>query len=231
VVRASPRVRVRVSGAYACFTRPEFKTERISYDVMTPSAARGILESIFWRPRFRWQVQAIAVCRPIRRVALTRNELTQRQSVATSRRRSTGPSGHRQQRTSVILKDVLYVIEARMVLNGALDYEAGVGFTAQFERRLRRGQCFTQPYLGCREFWAQVGPCDGTEQPCAISDDLGWMIQDIDYEEQPAGPLSWWIHRADQKQLVRGYARPRFFRARLDRGVLVIPQPAWLEEA
>ncbi|MEE9285748.1 MAG: type I-C CRISPR-associated protein Cas5c, partial [Dehalococcoidia bacterium] len=143
---------VKLWGELACFTRPELKVERVSYPVMTPSAARGALEAIFWRPAFSWRIREIRVLRPPRFVSLVRNEVTHKASVAAMAGRPFYADEHRAQRHTLALRDVAYVIAADIVpkpLAGARDPS---GFRDQFRRRVRRGQCFQTPYLGCREF-------------------------------------------------------------------------------
>lgn len=202
---------VKVWGELACFTRPEMKVERVSYPVMTPSAARGLLESIFWKPEFTWDVREIWVLNPIRYQSVLRNEISTRQSHQTARGwAASGAGGYdapddRTQRHTLALRDVAYVIRAGMTLR--MDVMDDVAkFRDQFRRRVQRGQCFSMPYLGCREFSASFGPVDGSERPLAVSDELGNMLRDLEYDGSG-----------------RGTATPRFFAARLDGGVLRVP--------
>jgi CRISPR-associated protein Cas5d len=191
-------VQVKVWGERACFTRPEFGTERVSYEVMTPSAARGILEAIFWKPEFRWHVREIRVLNPVRRFSIMRNEVESRQS-----HRRTAPyyaDEDRAQRHALMLRDVAYIVKAQITLQPGQDNV--VKYLDQFRRRVRRGQCFTQPYLGTRECSAFFGPPDGTEAPIDVDADLGLMLLDFDYENR----------------------RPLLFDAKLERGVLRVPQ-------
>ncbi|MCB1057702.1 MAG: type I-C CRISPR-associated protein Cas5 [Acidobacteria bacterium] len=207
----SPTLRLRARGPLACFTRPELKAERFSYEVMTPSAARGLLEAVLWKPAIRWQVRRIRVLSPIRFTALRRNEVNSKASApATAVIDGGGPAPRyyadedRTQRNTVALRDVDYVIEAAFELTErAGDDDNLTKFVEMFERRVRKGQHFHQPYFGCREFVAEVLPAD--EAPAAVdtSKDLGLMLWDIDYA--PAG------HRA------------RFFHGRLEQGVLEVP--------
>lgn len=210
-------IRLQVSGDYACFTRPEMKVERVSYDVMTPSAARGILEAIHWKPAIRWIVEAIHVLKPIRFQSIRRNEVGHKTPVGAVRKAMNAGSleglaltieDDRQQRAATVLVDVAYVIEARFELTGRAGAEDTEGkHLDMFNRRARKGQCFHQPCLGTREFPARFELLEpGQPLPPAISDspDLGFMLWDVD-------------HAGDRASL--------FFRARLERGVLRVPPP------
>lgn len=202
---------VRVWGDLACFTRPEMKVERVSYPVMTPSAARGLLEAIFWKPEFRWQIREIWVLQEIRHFSILRNEVKNRASVRAARSWAEGGGGFfaeddRAQRHTLALRDVAYLIRADQVLADHAGDEHPAKFRDQFRRRVARGQCFAPPYLGCREFPASFGPATGDERPIERSDDLGRMLFDLAY----AGDGS-------------GRGRPLFFSARLERGVLRVP--------
>ncbi|MEM3484072.1 MAG: type I-C CRISPR-associated protein Cas5c [Candidatus Methanomethyliaceae archaeon] len=197
-----PPLKLKVWGEYACFTRPEFKVERVTYPVMTPSAARGVLEAVFWKPEFQWQVRRIAVLNPVKLFSIRRNEV--------SRRASPQSDGFyaddddiRTQRHSLVLRDVAYIIEADMVVDPSRSREDPAKWRDQFRRRAERGQCYHRPYLGCREFSAEFGPPDGTETPINVTEDLGLMLFDIEYG--PSGNA------------------PRFFHARLEKGVLAVP--------
>ena len=218
-----PPLEVKVWGDLACFTRPEFGTERVTYEVMTPSAARGVLEAIFWKPEMQWCVREILVLNPIRRFSILRNEMNSVQT--TSRARSGNPyyaDEDRAQRHALCLRDVAYVIRADIVLRPhANDHPAK--YRDQFRRRVKRGQCFTQPYLGTREFSAFFGPPDGGEQPVDLTDDLGLMLFDLDYEPATDGSIQYVGHSGDGREIVKGNAHPRFFPARLERGVLRVP--------
>jgi len=181
-----PPLTVKVWGPMACFTRPEMKVERVSYPVPTASAARGVLEAIFWKPQFAWQVQEVWVLEPIRYVSLLRNEVKNKASVSSAK--GWAKKGgcfdigkERTQRHTLALRDVAYVIKARVQV--AEDSDAPPAkFRDQFRRRVQRGQCFTRPYLGCREFAAAFAPVTGDEQPIPVSQDLGRMLLDLDYE-------------------------------------------------
>ncbi len=210
-------VKLHVWGEYACFTRPEMKVERVSYDVMTPSAARGILEAVHWKPAIRWVVDRIHVLKPIRFDTLRRNELGSKMPVATARaamKRGTAEGvrtlieDDRQQRAATVLRDVAYLIEAHFVLTAAAtagDTEAK--HLAMFNRRSAKGQCFHRPYLGTREFAADFAPIEGAvPKSCLPSHqrdrDLGWMLHDIDYRDEMSA---------------------RFFRAKLRDGAIDVP--------
>lgn len=205
-----PPLMVRVWGELACFTRPEMKVERVTYPVMTPSAARGVLEAIFWKPEFRWQVTEIWMLREISYFSILRNEVNTRQSdrSAASWQREGGgydAAGDRAQRHTLALRDVDYLIKAQMVLRPHADADPAK-YRDQFRRRVANGHCFATPFLGCREFSAAFGEPDGTERPIALSDNLGPMLLDLDYAPDRSG---------------RG--KPRFFDAQLSDGVLRVP--------
>ena len=186
-------VRLRVWGDFACFTRPEMKVERVSYDVMTPSAARGLLEAIYWKPQMRWVVDRIHVLRPIRFMNVRRNEVSEVVSKANAKAALKSGVGRlglqiepaRQQRATMLLRDVEYLIEAHIDL---LDPAEKIGKHLDvFRRRASKGQCFHQPYLGCREFVASFALAEeGHAQPppeeLVGERDLGFMLHDIDYE-------------------------------------------------
>ena len=209
-------VRLHVWGDYACFTRPEMKVERVSYDVMTPSAARGVLDAIHWKPGVLWAIDRIHVLRPIRFESLRRNELGSKISVGNARKamRSGTTEGlhayigeDRQQRASTLLRDVAYVIEAHFEFTDAAKPDDTEGkHLSMFNRRASKGQCFHRPYLGTREFAADFALVEG-EMPASTlpreqrNRDLGWMLHDIDH----------------------GNGEPRFFRAQLREGVVGVP--------
>lgn len=202
---------VRVWGDFACFTRPEMKVERVTYPIMTPSAARGVLESIFWKPEFAWHVEQIWVLKEVRYFSILRNEVNSRASQrAAAGWRQAGGGGYdasadRAQRHTLGLRGVDYIIKAQVVLNpGVADDPAK--YRDQFRRRVRDGRCFATPYLGCREFAAAFAEPAGAERPIDRTEDLGAMLLDLDYAPDGSG---------------RG--TPRFFQARLERGVLRVP--------
>lgn len=191
-------VKLRVWGDYACFSRPEFKVERVSYDVMTPSAARGILEAIHWKPALVWRVDFIHVLKPVKFDSIRRNEVAGKIS---ERNIKTAMSGgdtdlhqyaaeDRQQRAALVLRDVEYVIEAHFDLTEKAGESDNAGKHCDiFKRRARSGQCHMRPYLGCREFPAQFELLEGEtlRSPLSGEVDLGWMLWDIDFarDQQP----------------------------------------------
>jgi CRISPR-associated protein Cas5d len=203
----SKTLRIRASGPLACFTRPELKVERVSYPVMTPSAARGILEAVLWKPAIVWRVDRILVLREIQFTAFRRNEVGSR--VPTFK--YSPPADYyadedRQQRNTVALRDVDYLIEAHIEMTDRAGPEDSIRkFEEMFERRANSGQHFHQPYLGCREFIAALEPPRGDEAPIADSRDLGMMLHDIEFGKG-------------------GRNVPRFFPARLESGVLHVPE-------
>ncbi len=239
-----PSLQVKVWGDFACFTRPEFGVERVSYEVMTPSAARGVLEAIFWKPEFRWMVREIVVLQSARRdvsgslldypedrirhFSILRNEMNSTQSDRSARSWAANGGGYfadddRAQRHTLCLRDVAYVIRADIELRShASDHPAK--YRDQFRRRVKRGQCFNQPYLGTREFSAFFGPPTGDERAIDVSDDLGLMLLDVDFVPDAKGAVSYAGHGANGRMVIRGNAQPRFFQARLDNGVLRVPQ-------
>jgi CRISPR-associated protein Cas5d len=204
---------VRVWGDLACFTRPEMKVERVTYPVPTPSAARGMLEAILWKPEFAWRIEEIWVLKAIAYTSFVRNEVNGRQSERAAAAWQRGGGGYdasadRTQRHTLALRDVAYLIRAQVDVNPAVDADAAK-WRAQFRRRVQAGRCFAQPYLGCREFAAFFGPADEREVPIARSEDLGLMLLGLDYAPDGSG---------------RG--TPRFFQARLEDGVLRVPAAA-----
>ncbi len=211
---------LEVWGDFACFTRPEMKVERVSYDVITPSAARNIFQSIFWKPAIQWEVTRIEVVNPIKWFSIRRNEVG-----AIGQGKADAPpivaTENRQQKNSLMLRDVRYRIYARMVFipphkrKGESAHAAGEDenpgkYQAMFERRASRGQCFTTPYLGTRECAAYFellpdGAKDGDDL-LQESRDLGFMLYDMDF--------------TDPKNIT-----PMFYRPRMERGVINVPAP------
>jgi CRISPR-associated protein Cas5d len=185
----SGQFRLRVWGENACFTRPEMKVERVSYDVMTPSAARAVLEAILWKPAIHWIIDRIDVLKPIRWESVRRNELG---SVMSPRTRGIYIEDCRQQRASLILRDVAYTIHAHFEMTGKVGLNDSVTkFQEMFLRRAEKGQCFNTPYLGCREFSASFELIlRNRESPSSIEEnrDLGWMLQDLDFSVDPPQP-------------------------------------------
>lgn len=208
-----PPLQVKVWGDLACFTRPEMKVERVSYPVMTPSAARGVLEAIFWKPEIQWQVREIAVLRPIRHYSILRNEVNSRAVVSSAKKGEPYfAEEDRAQRHTLALRGVEYLIKADIVLAQESRHPLKV-YRYMFERRVRKGQAFHRPCLGCREFAASFAEPDGSEHPIELNDDLGLMLFDLDYEPGKSG---------------RG--TPRFFHARLDCGILRVPPELYRQE-
>ncbi len=235
--------RIKVMGPYACFSRPELKSERVSYPVMTPSAARGICEAVFWKPEFRWEIREIWVINPIQHVTILRNEIEQWQA-----NQPIVVEEQRQQRMSLILKDVGYVICAEMRLRPHAN-ESLIKYVAQFERRLSQGQHYHAPYLGTREFAAEWQEANGDElcQPLNLS--LGNMLFDQAYtersgeeeQENKAGkrqrsrskdddkPFQFYRHDANGRRIVTGRATALFFNAELQNGKLIVPRAKYDE--
>ncbi|NBD10519.1 type I-C CRISPR-associated protein Cas5c [Corallococcus silvisoli] len=196
--------RLRARGPVACFSRPEMKVERVSYEVMTPSAARGLLEAVLWKPAIRWQVHEITVLAPIAWTSFRRNEVKQRMSEGVTF--FADDSDRRAQRNTVALRDVDYVVSASFHLTEKAGPEDSVRkFEEMFERRLEKGQTFQAPYLGCREFVAAVEPAPEQVRPIEpeLDRSLGWMFYDFDYRGEETVPL--------------------FFEARLERGRMKVP--------
>jgi CRISPR-associated protein Cas5d len=212
-------IKLHIWGDYACFTRPEMKVERVSYDIITPSAARGILEAIHWKPAICWVVDTIHVVKPIRFESIRRNEVGSKISasnVSGCMKRKTTEGLYslieedRQQRASTVLRDVAYVIEAHFELTDKAGPEDNIGKHLDiFNRRARKGQCFQQPCMGVREFPAHFALIETADAMPASNlsvetqnRDLGWMLHDIDFA---AGMT------------------PRFFRAEMKNGEIKIP--------
>lgn len=205
---------LEVSGPFACFTRPEMKVERVSYDVMTPSAARSIFEAILWKPAIRWRVHRIEVLKPIRWINLRRNEVSAVVSTRNVQQAMAAGSGQlalyiedeRQQRAGYFLRDVAYRIHADLSLAPG-STEPLVKYTEMFARRAIKGQCVNQPYLGCREFAAAfslVASDTPAVPPIGETRELGWMLHDLDFTH-PSDP------------------QPRFFNAKMVAGVIGVP--------
>jgi CRISPR-associated protein Cas5d len=206
-------IRLEVWGDYACFTNPALKVERVSYDVMTPSAARGILEAIFWHPGMKWVIDRIHVLAPIKFVNIKRNEVDgviSRNTIAAMMRGKKMnnviyTSESIQQRATTMLQDVHYVIDAHFGMTAKkAENDTPAKFQSIFNRRAERGQCFHEPYFGCREFpvkfrlWEENKPPQGFEHGTR---ELGYMLYDLDYTNL-------------------GDPHPQFFRAQLIDGVL-----------
>lgn len=209
-------IKVEVSGPYALFSRPEMKTERVSYDCMTPSAARGLMESIYWHPGLRWIIDRIHVCAPIRFTNIRRNEVKDTINARSVKAWIAKPKGELylaasesiQQRAAMVLRNVHYVIEAHFEMTDKAAPTDNPGkFQDIMKRRLRRGQCYSMPYFGTREFPVKFELCEQLP-PCPEEllgeHDLGWMLLDMDYSD-PAN------------------ITPMFFRAKLIDGVMEVP--------
>lgn len=207
-------VKVRVWGDYALFSRPEMKAERCSYDVMTPSAARGILDAVYWHPGLKWKIDRIHVVRPIQFTSVRRNEVKSKISASSVLQAYNGgdkplyisTKADIVQRASLLLRDVEYVIEAHFQMTDQANETDNPGkFKDIIMRRLRRGECFHMPYFGCREFPAHFSLCEEDEIRTAYDGveekDLGFMLYDMDFSDPEN------IH-------------PMFFRAVMRRGVV-----------
>ena len=207
-------VRVKVWGYYALFSRPEMKVERCSYDVMTPSAARGILEAVYWHPGMRWIIDKIYVNKPIQFTSVRRNEVKSKVSAnnvlpvynGSPKRLYLSSKAEIVQRSSILLRNVEYVIEAHFEMTDKANISDNSGkFKDIIMRRLRKGECFHTPYFGCREFPVRFCLCEEEEIHTAYSDederDLGFMLYDMDY----SNPEN---------------IQPMFFRAIMKKGVI-----------
>lgn len=207
----SPTLALRVRGPLAVFSAPELKTERVSTPVITPSAARGILEAVVWKPAIRWQIERIRVLREINFVAFRRNEVNRKASLPSALTVKEGGAyadyfadDDRAQRNTVALRDVDYVIEAHFTMTDRAGSSDNIPkFVDMFRRRVDRGQHFHAPYLGCREFSADVLSADDAPPPISLTRSFGRMLLDIEY-----GPVQ---------------NRPVFFEAVLRDGVMEVP--------
>ncbi len=208
---------LEVWGPMACFTRPELKVERVSYDVITPSAARAIFEAIFWKPAIHWQVTKIELLNPIKWTSVRRNEVG-----AVASKNPIFIEDKRQQKNSLLLKDVKYRIWAKLefiprrkrtkqsdLFDEEHHDENPAKYNAMFERRASKGQCFNQPYLGTRECVASfrlINPeSDEMAEPISESRDLGIMLYDMDFEKNLKNPPA------------------MFYRAKMENGVIIVP--------
>jgi CRISPR-associated protein Cas5d len=221
----------------ASFTRPEMKVERMSYDIMTPSAARGILEAIYWKPGIQWVIDRIRVLNPIRFTHVRRNEIDTKipvkgaNGIQTAMRNMKGSLGihvdeHRQQRAGMILKDVRYGIEAHFEFLGSseahdLNDNTSMKHREMFMRRASRGQYFHHPYLGTREFPAYFEPVEAfpsCHQELKGEIELGIMLLDFDFIPDRRG------HVVDGHSGARLDVQPRFFAATMRDGVVAVPR-------
>lgn len=206
---------LEVWGPWACFTRPEFKVERVSYEVITPSAARAIFESIFWKPAIRWEITKIEILSPIKWFSVMRNEVG---ALATKSMEPIFIEEKRQQKNAQVLRDVRYRIYARMIFIPVVERkgrpdkdrsdENPQKYQSMFERRAAKGQCFNQPYLGTREFSAHfrlVQDENHDVAPLPLNKDLGYMLYDMDFESNPDKP------------------DPKFFKCEIINGTINVP--------
>jgi len=204
-------IKLRVWGDYACFTRPEMKAERVSYDVMTPSAARGILDAIYWKPAILWIIDRIHVLKPIKFDNVRRNEVGSKiplRNVTTAMKNGSSPvelfiEDDRQQRSAMVLRNVDYIIEAHFEFTGSEDINEGKHLDI-FNRRAQSGQCFHRPYFGCREFPVHFELITGQMPDSELKGevDLGWMLHDIDFKNN---------------------MEAKFFRAKMLDGIINVP--------
>lgn len=207
---------LEVTGDYACFSRPEMKVERVSYDLITPSAARAVFEAILWKPEIRWQVRQIELLKPIRWLNLRRNEVGSKVPVGSAKSVMNGNDStlalyvdeDRQQRAGLFLRDVAYRLHADLsVLPTAASANPTAKYQEMFERRARKGQCINQPYLGCREFACSFRLVESLETepvPLPVDQDFGFMLHDLDFTD-------------------RTNPQPRFFRAQMNQGRITVP--------
>jgi CRISPR-associated protein Cas5d len=205
-------VRIKISGDFACFTRPEAKVERVSYPLPTPSAARNILDSICWRPEMRWIVTSIAVLKPIRYISIRRNEVQSKISPSSVKTwmsdaskyeplaAGAGANTEGTPRNSLLLRDVAYVVEAYPVVFDKSGDNTPMKYMSMLQRRVEKGQCFQRPSLGCREFAADFSMAADSDHPVSVTEDLGRMLYDV-------------IFRPEGNKAI-------FFDARLNAGVM-----------
>jgi CRISPR-associated protein Cas5d len=227
--------KIKVWGDFACFTRPEMKVERVSYDVITPSAARGILEAIYWKPEIRWIVKRIHVLREPIFMNIRRNEVGERLPAGNVTKAMKDESydlhmmveDSRQQRAAMVLKDVEYIIEAEFeVVEGPPNSEGK--HLDMFNRRARKGQCFHRPYLGCKEFPAYFSLVEGEPPPSPLTGerDLGWMLYDLSYlpvegKEAKDKDVFWAKVNGEYAQVK---AEAKFFRTIMKDGVIDVKE-------
>jgi CRISPR-associated protein Cas5d len=204
---------IEVSGEYACFTRPEMKVERVSYDVITPSAARNIFQAILWKPAISWEVNKIEVLNPIQWTSIRRNEVGSYMSPQSD---GVFIEEKRQQRAGLILKDVRYRLHAQLTFipgkGESRSDENPAKYNEMFKRRAGKGQCFTQPYLGCREYSCSFelieDPSQASPPPISVDKDLGFMLYDMQYPDPDS----------EEKEI-----RPAFYRPKMTGGVIEVP--------
>ncbi|MBT8037169.1 MAG: type I-C CRISPR-associated protein Cas5c [Verrucomicrobiae bacterium] len=226
-------ITLEVSGDYALFSRPEMKVERVSYDVITPSAARGILEAIYWKPQIRWIIDSISVINPVRFTNIRRNEISKKASNPTAAMVAEGGNDtlgiyvdqERQQRAALLLRDVRYLIHASVhILDTRIERggekipanEAAGKHLEMFKRRARTGQAFHQPYFGCREFPVNFKLHENDSglptphESLQGEKDLGFMLHDIEFDQNP------------KTKAVKS-TTPHFFRAEMTNGNITVP--------
>lgn len=221
----SPPLEVKVWADYACFTRLEFGAERVSYPVMTPSAARGVLEAIFWKPEFIWVIREIQVLQPIRHFSIVRNEINSWQSPSAAKKPDYRyfADDDRAQRHTLGLRNVAYIIKADIKLKAHANAPIAK-YRDQFRRRVKKGQCHHQPYLGTREFSAFFCEPTPEDKPISASDELGLMLFDMEFTATKNLPtLTYFTHDESGAKVTKGKAQPKFFRARLENGILRVP--------
>jgi len=217
-------VLLKISGELACWTRPDQKVERVSYEVMTPSAARNILDAILWKPEMRWVVTRISVLRPIAFQAIRRNELQSKIAPGAVARWMADPTTYEPRaagagsddatpRNTLALRNVGYIIEAYPHVYAPTAEDTPIKYQAMFNRRVEKGQCFHRPALGCREFAAHFEHPGIEDRPIAESRELGWMLYDVVFRDHGAAN------------------RPVFFKAALDAGVMVTDPAVVLTDA
>lgn len=209
-----PPLCVKIWGSKACFTNPAFKVERVSYEIITPSAARGVLTSIFWKPEFEWRIRKIYVLNPIKYFAITRNEVKHPAVISTTKKWAQEGGNyfiedHRTQRHMLGLQDVSYIIFADIILQDHANADVSK-YRDQFRRAVSSGQCFNTPCLGLREFDAFFGEPSADDRPITDSMDLGTMLFDLVYNGKKA--------------------KPSFFHAELERGILTVPSYLYEEK-
>jgi CRISPR-associated protein Cas5d len=226
-MNSPPIVRVKVWGDFACFSRPEMKVERFSYECPTPSAARGILDAILWKPEMRWLILSISILNPLRFVSLKRNETIHK--ITQFKKWAKKPSSfeplimgaggpNTTPRNTVALQDVAYIIEATPIVYDEAGDNSPQKYTAMFNRRVEKGQCFHRPALGCREFAADFGPANGEKPLKDLNFKPGRMLYDIIFDQNYKNN------------------KPVFFNAEIESGVLntrpeeVIDNPEEREE-
>ncbi len=217
-------IKLKVWGEYACFTRPEMKAERVSYDIMTPSAARGVLEAIHWKPAIKWVIDKIHVLNKIEFDNIRRNEVSGKILESNVKKAMEGKdvdlyqsiTEERQQRASMVLRNVAYIIEAHFEMTAKAGKEDNPEKHHNiFLRRARGGQCFQRPYLGCREFPANFELIESlAELPMSAPElkgtkDLGWMLYDMEFKDEKAIG-------------VYGEITPKFFRAEMKDGTIYV---------